>query len=185
MADEIKVDETKTEETKTPPEDAPKYNDKQVNDLLAAKVGKEASKEVQKILEAAGIKDTAELAELVKGKKPAGEDDKTAAELAEVKKLTGELTARADKNEAVALAMKAGVLDEARLERVVKLAMSPAYEGSIAERIAKVTAEFPEVVNTQGATFGKPVKSDSQDATESMLNAARAAAGLSAPAAKK
>ena len=178
MADETKVEETKTEETKTDPADAPKYSDRQLNDYLAAKVGKEASKEVQKILEAAGVKDIAEIAELVKGKKSAGEEDKTAAELAELKKGLGEITSRADKNEAIALAMKAGVLDDAKLERVVKLAMSAAYEGTVAERVAKVTAEFPEVVNTQGAAFGKEVKADKQDTTESLLNAARIAAGL-------
>ena len=185
MADETKVEETKTEETKTDPADVVKYSDNQLNGFLAAKVGKEASKEVQKILEAAGVKDIAEIAELVKGKKSAGEEDKTAAELAEVKKLTADLSSRADKNEAIALAMKAGVLDDAKLERVVKLAMSAAYEGTISERVAKVTAEFPEVVNVQGVAFGKEHKADSQDATETMLNAARAAAGLSVPTAKK
>lgn len=157
----------------------PKYSDKQVNDMLAAKVGKEASKEVAKILEAAGIKDTAELAELAKGKKIPAADDPAKKELEELKKSTSELTQRADRNEAEAQALKAGVKPEA-LERVVKLAMSPAYEGTISERINKIVAEVPEFKGT-GAAFGVPPKDDKQDATESVLNQARRAAGLAVP----
>lgn len=159
----------------------PKYSDKQVNDMLAAKVGKEASKEVAKILEAAGIKDTAELAELAKGKKTPAADDPAKKELEELKKSTSELTQRADRNEAEAQALKAGVKPEA-LERVVKLAMSPAYEGTISERINKIVAEVPEFKGTgTGAAFGVPPKDDKQDATESVLNQARRAAGLAVP----
>lgn len=161
----------------TPPADELKYSDKMLNDLIAKNAGKEA----QKMLAAAGIKDLSELQELAKLKSapttpPA--DDPLKKELEEVKKTTGELICRADTNEAIAIAMKSGVLDEAKLERVVKLALSPAYDGTVKERIQKVVAEFPETVSQQGQAFGTEHKNDAKDETESMLDKARAAAGL-------
>ena len=74
--------------------------------------------------------------------------------------------------------MKAGVTEDATLERVVKLALSPAYEGTIAERIQKVVTEVPEFIKKPGDAFGVQTKKDEQDATMSVLNQARARAGL-------
>lgn len=156
---------------------AAKYNDDQLNDLIK----KNVSKETAKILEAAGVKDIAELTELAKLKKKPEDkaaDDPLKKELEDIKKATGDLTSRADTNEAIAVAMKSGVLDEAKLERVVKLALSPAYEGTVKERIQKVVAEFPETVSQQGQAFGTEHRKDAKDETESMLDKARAAAGL-------
>ena len=163
------------------PEDAPKYSDKQLNDIVAKNSAKEAEKAVAKILELAGVKAPEELAELAKLKKGAGEEDPVKKELDEIKKNQASVTERADRNEAKAEALAAGVKKDA-LERVVKLAMSPAYEGTIAERVGKVLAELPEFIDKTGAAFGTAVKTETQDATMSVLDRARAAAGLSVSA---
>lgn len=168
----------------TKPEDAPKYSDKQLNDIVAKNSAKEAEKAVAKILELAGVKapeELAELAELAKLKKGAGEEDPVKKELEEIKKNQASVTDRADRNEAKAEALAAGVKKDA-LERVVKLAMSPAYEGTIAERVGKVLAELPEFIDKTGAAFGAEPKSQAQDATQSVLDRARAAAGLAVSA---
>lgn len=171
--------EQKAAETKL--EDAPKYSDKQLNDIVAKNSAKEAEKAVAKILELAGVKAPEELAELAKLKKGAGDEDPVKKELEEIKKKQASDTERADRNEAKAEALAAGVKKDA-LERVVKLAMSPAYEGTIAERVGKVLAELPEFIDKTGAAFGTAVKTETQDATMSVLDKARAAAGLSVSA---
>lgn len=163
------------------PEDAPKYSDKQLNDIVAKNSAKEAEKAVAKILELAGVKAPEELAELAKLKKGADDEDPVKKELEEIKKNQASVTERADRNEAKAEALAAGVKKDA-LERVVKLAMSPAYEGTIAERVGKVLAELPEFIDKTGAAFGTAVKTETQDATMSVLDKARAAAGLSVSA---
>lgn len=169
--------------TETPPNtDTPKYTDKQLNDLIV----KNTSKEVSKILKDAGVEDVKALGELVKTakggqeKKPgekAPEENPALKEIEELKKNQNEITARADKNEARAEALSAGVKPE-NIDRVVKLAMSPAYEGTIVERVAKILSEVPEFVTVPGAAFGKEQKKETQDETETILNAARRAAGL-------
>ena len=163
------------------PEDAPKYSDKQLNDIVAKNSAKEAEKAVAKILELAGVKAPEELAELAKLKKGAGEEDPVKKELDEIKKNQASVTERADRNEAKAEALAAGVKKDA-LERVVKLAMSPAYDGTISERVGKVLAELPEFIDKTGAAFGTAVKTETQDATQSVLDKARAAAGLAVSA---
>ena len=163
------------------PEDAPKYSDKQLNDIVAKNSAKEAEKATAKLLELAGVKAPEELAELAKLKKGAGEEDPVKKELEEIKKNQASVTERADRNEAKAEALAAGVKKDA-LERVVKLAMSPAYEGTIAERVGKVLAELPEFIDKTGAAFGAEPKSQAQDATQSVLDRARAAAGLAVSA---
>jgi len=162
---------------------APKYNDDQLNDLIK----KNTSKELARALEAVGIKDPAELAELAKIKKNPPKDDKedpTKAELENLKKTTGDLETRANSNEAKAEALGAGVKKE-NVERVVKLALSPAYEGTIAERVQKVLAEVPEFVDKSGPSFGAAHKDEKPDITDTVLNQARAAAGLKIPEAQK
>jgi len=151
----------------------PKYTDQQLNDLIAKNVAKELKK--------AGVASLDELKTVVEKVKaaPAG-DDPTKKELEEIKRTTGELSARADRNEATALALKAGVSDDATLERVVKLAMSSAYEGTIAERISKIVTEVPEFVRKPGQAFGVETKNESPDATASVLDQARARLGLKA-----
>jgi hypothetical protein len=150
-----------------PVAEVPKYTDTQLNDIVKKNVAKELKK--------AGIDPDAP-------KPPKAKDadapDPVKTELEEVKKTTSELSARADKNEAMALALKAGVSDEKTLERVVKLALSPAYDGTIAERIQKIVTEVPEFVKVPGKPFGAETKAESQDAAESLLNQARAHIGL-------
>ena len=163
------------------PEDAPKYSDQQLNDIVKKNSAKEAEKAVAKILELAGVKAPEELAELAKLKKGAGEEDPVKKELDEIKKNQASVTERADRNEAKAEALAAGVKKDA-LERVVKLAMSPAYDGTISERVGKVLAELPEFIDKTGAAFGTAVKTETQDATMSVLDRARAAAGLAVSA---
>ena len=170
MAEEVKTEETQvTTETKpaetvqAKTEQAAKYTDDQLNDIVAKALAKERKK-----------------AEAAKPKTEEKIDapDPVKTELEEVKKTTSELSARADKNEAMALALKAGVSDEKTLERVVKLALSPAYDGTIAERIQKIVTEVPEFVKVPGKPFGAETKAESQDAAESLLNQARAHIGL-------
>ena len=170
MADEVKTEETQvTTETKpaetvqAKTEQAAKYTDDQLNDIVAKALAKERKK--------------AEAAK-PKTEEKADTPDPVKTELEEVKKTTSELSARADKNEATALAMKAGVTEEKKLESVVKLALSPAYDGTIAERIQKIVTEVPEFVKVPGKAFGVQTTADVQDATESVLNKARAQLGL-------
>lgn len=158
---------------------AAKYTDDQLNDIVAKNSAKAAAKETARLLELAGVKSPEELAALAALKKTGdGAEDPTKKELDELKKSQSAITERADRNEARAEALGAGVKKDA-LDRVVKLAMSPAYDGTIAERVGKVLAELPEFIDKTGAAFGAQVKTETQDATQSVLDKARAAAGLS------
>ena len=163
---------------KKDPASAAKYTDDQLNDIVAKNSAKAAAKETARLLELAGVKSPEELTALAALKKTGDDkEDPTKKELDELKKSQSAITERADRNEARAEALGAGVKKDA-LDRVVKLAMSPAYDGTIAERVGKVLAELPEFIDKAGPAFGHEHKDEAQDATQSVLDKARAAAGL-------
>jgi len=154
----------------------PKYTDKQLNDLIA----KNSGKELKKTLEAYGLKSPEEIAELVKLKQSQMSDaEKTAARIAELEALHKAATDKADAAEAKVEAIAKGVPAD-KAAKVVKLAMSGDYEGdSIADKIGKVLAEFPEFIAKQGgADFGGQTSNTTPNQEDELRKKMRAVAGL-------
>jgi len=175
-------EQTQTEQTtvQAPVEqvqpEQPKYTDKQLNDLIA----KNSGKELKKTLEAYGLKSPEEIAELVKLKQSQMSDaEKTAARIAELEASYKSAQEKADAAEAKVDAIAKGVPAD-KAAKVVKLAMSGDYEGdSIADKIGKVLAEFPEFIAKQGgADFGGKTDGQTPNADDELRKKMRAVAGL-------
>lgn len=167
-------EESKTEEKKAEGEQ-PKYTDKQLNDLIA----KNAGKETTKILKDLGVASLDELKTKIAAT-PAPKDDKGAGELKTLKEGYAALETRANRADAEAIALKAGVVEPEKLARVVKLALADT-EGTIEERVGKVLKEVPEFVKTPGTAFGAAAGNQSQDVTETLMNTIRQQNGLQIP----
>ena len=176
-------EQTQTEQTaqieqtqQTAQAEQPKYTDKQVNDLIA----KNSGKELKKTLDAYGLKSPEEIAELVKLKQSQMSDaEKTAARIAELEASHKSAQEKADAAEAKVEAIAKGVPAD-KAAKVVKLAMSGDYEGdSIADKIGKVLAEFPEFIAKQGgADFGGKTDGATPNAEDDLRKKMRAVAGL-------
>lgn len=154
----------------------PKYTDKQLNDLIA----KNSGKELKKTLDAYGLKSPEEIAELVKLKQSQmSESEKTAARIAELEASHKSAQDRADAADAKVEAIAKGVPAD-KAAKVVKLAMSGDYEGdSVADKIGKVLAEFPEFIAKQsGADFGGKTDGQTPNADDELRKKMRAVAGL-------
>ena len=177
MSEETKAEEVKVEEK--PVEEPLKYNDRQVNDMIAKEKGKALSKAESEILAAAGVKSKDELAELVKLRQAQmTESEKSAARIKELEEAQKENSTRAERAEAKAEVLSSGVSAD-KADRVVKLALSGDYEGdSVSDKIKAVLAEFPEFVGSTAAAFGGETKGKTVDATQELLEKARIAAGL-------
>lgn len=169
--------EQQTEQTQqTTQTEQPKYTDKQLNDLIA----KNSGKELKKTLDAYGLKSPEEIAELVKLKQSQmSESEKNAARIAELESAHKTAQDRADAAEAKVEAIAKGVPAD-KAAKVVKLAMSGDYEGdSIADKIGKVLAEFPEFIAKQvGTDFGGKTDGQTPNAEDDLRKKMRAVAGL-------
>lgn len=174
-SDTVKAEETKSEETKQG--EQPKYTDTQLNDILK----KNLTKETGKILKDLGVASLDELKSKISAT-PAPATGKEADELNALKTGYAKLNERADKSDAEASALKAGVspLEPEKLARVVKLALADS-EGTIEERVGRVLKEVPEFVKTPGQAFGAQSGNQSQDVTETLMNQIRAQNGLPIP----
>lgn len=176
-------EQTQTEQTaqieqtqQTAQAEQPKYTDKQLNDLIA----KNSGKELKKTLEAYGLKSPEEIAELVKLKQSQmSESEKNAARIAELESAHKTAQDRADAADAKVEAIAKGVPAD-KAAKVVKLAMSGDYEGdSVADKIGKVLAEFPEFIAKQGGSdFGGKTNGQTPNADDELRKKMREAAGL-------
>lgn len=107
------------------------------------------------------------------------ESEKNAARIAELEALHKAATDKADAAEAKVEAISKGVPAD-KAAKVVKLAMSGDYEGdSIADKIGKVLAEFPEFIAKQGgADFGGQTLNVTPNQEDELRKKMRAVAGL-------
>ena len=105
--------------------------------------------------------------------------EKTAARIAELEASHKSAQEKADAAEAKVEAIAKGVPAD-KAAKVVKLAMSGDYEGdSIADKIGKVLAEFPEFIAKQGgADFGGQTNGQTPNADDELRKKMRAVAGL-------
>ena len=174
--EQIPVAQSEPPAPETPAVEQPKYTDKQLNDLIA----KNSGKELKKTLEAYGLKSAEEIAELVKLRQSQmSESEKNAARIAELESAHKSALDRADAADAKVEAISKGVPAD-KAAKVVKLAMSGDYEGdSIADKIGKVLAEFPEFIAKQGgADFGGKTDGATPNQEDELRKKMRAVAGL-------
>lgn len=160
------------------PKPAPKYNDDDVNSIVAGKTRAAAEKARAELMASLGIKDASEIEALKKARESQmTEAEKLKAELDAIKGADAESKKEAQAIKAENAALKKGVPAD-KVERVKKLVASGAYEGDTVDAMVDaVLAEFPEYA--KGATsIGAPVKNQSQSEYDSMLEKARKAAGL-------
>lgn len=174
--EQISAEQTEQQTPETPAVEQPKYTDKQLNDLIA----KNSGKELKKTLDAYGLKSAEEIAELVKLKQSQmSESEKSAARIAELESAHKTAQDRADAADAKVEAISKGVPAD-KAAKVVKLAMSGDYEGdSIADKIGKVLAEFPEFIAKQGgADFGGKTDGATPNKEDELRKKMREVAGL-------
>ena len=174
-----KTDDKKAEEKKADDKtEQPKYTDKQLNDIVT----KHVTKETGKILKDFGVASLDELKSKIAGT-PAPTTAKETDELKTLKEGYAALEFRANRADAEAAALKAGVAEPEKLARVVKLALADT-EGTIEERVGRVLKEVPEFVKTPGQAFGAQSGNQTQDVTETLMNQIRQQNGLPIPGGK-
>lgn len=173
------VEEPKADAGTTPePKPAPKYNDDDVNSIVAGKTKAAAEKARAELMASLGLKDASDIEALKKAREAQmTEAEKLKAELDAIKGADAESKKEAQAIKAENAALKKGVPAD-KVERVKKLVASGAYEGETVDAMVDaVLAEFPEYA--KGATsIGGPVKNQSQSEYDSILEKARKAAGL-------
>lgn len=158
-----------------------KYGDKEMNDLLTARVTKELEKARAELYKKAGVADEAGLEALKQLQESTlTETEKTAKELEEKTKELAELQAKAELAETKAEALALGV-DPSRIDRVVKIVQG--YDGeTVSDKVKAFIAENPEFVKKAGIqNLGTPSGGDNLSEEERLLAIARRGAGLTAP----
>ena len=161
-------------------EDKPKYNDKQLNDLIAKESAKRSEGAKLAMLKEYGIESPEALAELKKLRDEKMTDsEKTAAALKEKDEAAASARAEAEAARAEVEALKRGVPAD-RVAKVVRLAGT--YDGAtMAEKIAAVLVDFPEMATKPAGTagnMGRETAHQEVSEQERMLALARKQAGL-------
>ena len=171
---------TQDQATEERPEDKPKYTDKQLNDLIAKESAKRAEGAKLAMLKEYGIESPEALAELKKLRDEKMTDsEKTAAALKEKDEAAASARAEAEAARAEVEALKRGVPAD-RVAKVVRLAGT--YDGAtMAEKIAAVLVDFPEMATKPAGTagnMGRETAHQEVSEQERMLALARKQAGL-------
>lgn len=177
-----------TPEQVTPPVTTPevttatekKYDDKQVNDLIAKNAAKEAEKAKAELLKELGITDLADYKAKLEEKKKAEEAGKTEmqkmAELFEAqKKQLESMQKETATTKLMAEALKAGIPDS--VAEKIALAAS-GYDGETpADKIKAYITDFPWVVKpadgappASGKPFGTKTTTQMPDATKALID---------------
>jgi hypothetical protein len=151
------------------PKPAPKYNDDDVNAIVAGKTKAATEKARAELMASLGLKDASEIEALKKAREAQmTEAEKLKAELDAIKGADAESKKEAQAIKAENAALKKGVPAD-KVERVKKLVASGAYEGDTVDAMVDaVLAEFPEYA--KGSTsIGGPVKNQSIDDDAAMM----------------
>ena len=170
MAEEQVTQEVVAEKETPATEKIAKYDDDDVNAIVAGKTKEAAEKVRKELYSALGVKGEEELAEFKKLRESQmTETEKLKAQLAERDGKEAETKKEADGIRAENEALKKGVPAD-KVDRVRKLVLSGVYEGeSIAEKVEAVLSEFPEYAKGAVKDIGGKTGNQSIDENSAML----------------
>lgn len=176
--------------TQTEPQAAEKkYDDKQVNDLIAKAKGKEAERTRADMLKELGITDLEAFKAAQKKQADEAEAKKTADQklqemIEEQKKQLETLRSDNEKSKMVAAALKAGISENAA-DKIAAAAMG--YEGETpADKVKAYIADFPWIIKpaesgettANGKPFGGKTTTKIPDASQSLIDQIEAMTGI-------